>query len=83
MNVTELARRMKIPTNTLLDKLPEWGFDIGKRAIKIDDRQARRILRLWQDGEIFLEAAQKEKAKMTKVSDLLSEGVLDVKSLSG
>lgn len=48
MNVTELARRLRVPPNQLLDMLPELGFDIGRRAVKVDDRTAWRILEDWQ-----------------------------------
>jgi len=44
MNVTELARRLKLNTKDLLALLPELGFDIGKRAIKIDPRSVERII---------------------------------------
>ncbi|MFA6215293.1 MAG: translation initiation factor IF-2 [Patescibacteria group bacterium] len=47
MNVTELARKLKIPTKELLEILPVVGFDIGRRAIKIDDRQAQRVINSW------------------------------------
>lgn len=47
MNVTELARKLKIPTSELLDALPQLGFDIGRRAIKVDDRVADRIIQQW------------------------------------
>jgi len=47
MNVTELARRLKIPSKELLEVLPAVGFDIGRRAIKIDDRQAQKIVEKW------------------------------------
>ncbi|NUM25874.1 MAG: translation initiation factor IF-2 [Candidatus Buchananbacteria bacterium] len=47
MNVTELARKLKVPTKELLEILPVVGFDIGRRAIKIDDRQAARIVEQW------------------------------------
>src|SRR3989338_1837391 len=57
MNVTELARRLKIPSRELLEILPAVGFDIGRRAIKIDDRQAQRIVEQWPQ----LLAAYKEK----------------------
>lgn len=43
MNVTELARRLKIPTTALRDLIPSLGFDIGKKAIKIDERVAEQI----------------------------------------
>ncbi|MBU1037257.1 translation initiation factor IF-2 [Patescibacteria group bacterium] len=44
MNVTELARRLKMDTKELLEKLPELGFDIGKRAIKVDDLLVDKII---------------------------------------
>ena len=47
MNITELARRLKITTQELKDTLPRVGFDIGQRAIKVDDRTAQRIIREW------------------------------------
>lgn len=51
MNVSELSRRMKITTQELLDKLPSMGFDIGKRAIKVDDRMAYKIMEAWRIQE--------------------------------
>lgn len=47
MNVTELARQLKTTTDELFDKLPELGFDIGRRAIKVDDKIARQIIGVW------------------------------------
>src|SRR3989339_407147 len=47
MNVTELARKLKMTTNELFDALPRLGFDIGRRAIKIDDRVAYKIIVNW------------------------------------
>ncbi len=44
MNVTELARKLKTPTNELLEILPELGFDIGAKAIKIDDSLIDKII---------------------------------------
>lgn len=59
MNVSELARKLKISSKELLEILPEVGFDIGKRAIKIDNRQAQRIVQQWP----VLHAQYKEKMK--------------------
>ncbi|MDD5110038.1 MAG: translation initiation factor IF-2 [Patescibacteria group bacterium] len=47
MNVTELARRLRIDTRDLLVLLPQLGFDIGRRAIKVDDRVAMQIIQQW------------------------------------
>ena len=47
MNVTELARRLRMDTRDLLTLLPQLGFDIGRRAIKVDDRVAAKIIHQW------------------------------------
>ncbi len=47
MNVTELARRLRVTPQELLAKLPELGFDVGARAIKVDDRVADQIYKKW------------------------------------
>lgn len=49
MNVTELARKLNVSKNELLEILPVVGFGIGRRAIKIDNRQAQRIVKEWPD----------------------------------
>lgn len=51
MNITELARRLKIPTEQLKDELPKLGFDIGRRAIKIDDAVAQKVIKLWAERQ--------------------------------
>lgn len=48
MNVSELARNLKVTPQELLRTLPEIGFDIGARAIKIDSRTAQTIIRDWR-----------------------------------
>ena len=50
MNVTELARKLKIPTKELRQKLPELGFDIGPRAIKVPDTLVERIITAYQES---------------------------------
>ena len=50
MNVTELARRIRVTPQELLAKLPELGFDIGARAIKVDDRVADQIYKKWMEN---------------------------------
>jgi translation initiation factor IF-2 len=49
MNISELARRLRVSTEDLRSKLPELGFDIGGKAIKIPDRDAGRIMNAWQE----------------------------------
>ena len=57
MNVTELARRLRITPQELLAKLPELGFDVGARAIKVDDRVADQIYKKW------IEVARRERLR--------------------
>ncbi len=51
MNVTELARRLRVTPQELLAKLPELGFDVGARAIKVDDRMASQIYSKWLENQ--------------------------------
>ncbi|MDD5040277.1 MAG: translation initiation factor IF-2 [Patescibacteria group bacterium] len=46
MNVTELARRLRLPTREVRDLVPLLGFDVGKKAIKVDDRVALKIIEM-------------------------------------
>ena len=48
MNVSSLARQLKVTTNELLEKLPEIGFDIGAKAIKVDDSLVPKIIAAWK-----------------------------------
>lgn len=48
MNVTELARKLHIHPKELLEILPAYGFDIGKKAIKIDNKVAQQIIKKWR-----------------------------------
>ena len=67
MNVTELARRLRTNTKELLDILPGYGFDIGQKAIKIDDRTADLVMKKWKfikrdlDKKKQLELEEKKK----------------------
>ena len=47
MNVTELARALRISPQELRDLLPQMGFNIGQKAIKVDKATAKRIIREW------------------------------------
>ncbi|MFA4833774.1 MAG: translation initiation factor IF-2 [Patescibacteria group bacterium] len=47
MNVTELARILKVNPQELRDLLPQLGFHIGQKAIKIDNREAQKIIKEW------------------------------------
>ena len=68
MNVTDLARQLKVHPQKLLQILPEFGFDIGARAVKIDDRVAQRIQREWRRIKFILEDRErKEKEKQREL----------------
>lgn len=47
MNLSELARQLKVSPEVLRTKLPELGFDIGMRAIKIDDAVSEKVKKEW------------------------------------
>lgn len=48
MNITDLARRLRVPADELREKLPELGFDIGQKALKVPDRDVGRIMGAWK-----------------------------------
>lgn len=47
MNITELARVLRIPPQELRDLLPQLGFAIGQKAIKVDNNTAKKIIKDW------------------------------------
>jgi translation initiation factor IF-2 len=69
MNVSELARSLGVhPPQRLLSILPEFGFDVGARAVKIDDRVAEQIKKEWRRIKFVLE--NREKAEREKQKEL-------------
>jgi translation initiation factor IF-2 len=67
MNVSELARQLRIHPQKLLQVLPEFGFDVGAKAVKIDDRVAQQIQRDWKKIKYILERREKEEKEKQKV----------------
>lgn len=63
MNITELSRQLKVTSSELFDRLSELGFDIGRRAIKVDDKIAQKIIEAWK-------AKEKEKREMSKIAQI-------------
>ena len=47
MNITELARILKVSPFELRQLLPQMGFNIGNKAIKVDKMIAKKIIRGW------------------------------------
>ncbi len=68
MNITELARILKIPPQDLRDNLPKLGFDIGQKAIKIDNHTANKIIRSWSMLSRRLAARRAPEAKVKLVA---------------
>ncbi|MBU4370051.1 translation initiation factor IF-2 [Patescibacteria group bacterium] len=66
MNITELARRLKVTPNELKQNLPKLGFHIGPRAIQIPDKQAEKVIKIWQ------EKSEKEKV-LAKIKEKISQ----------
>jgi translation initiation factor IF-2 len=64
MNITELARRLRVRPQELQEKLPDLGFAVGKKAIKIDNRQAQRIMEAW--GEMMRKQRLAQKMEQQK-----------------
>jgi len=93
MNVTELARQLKVPTKELLEVLPELGFDIGKKAIKVDPAQAEKIKAAWADYQRKLraqehlrereEALAKKEQVIQEAGEIIIPPQITVRELSG
>ncbi|MBU0546485.1 translation initiation factor IF-2 [Patescibacteria group bacterium] len=66
MNVSELARKLRIHPQKLLQILPEFGFDIGARAVKIDDRVAQQIQREWRKIKYVIEERERQEREKEK-----------------
>ena len=73
MNVTELARILKVTPQELRDYLPQLGFDIGQKAIKINNNVANKIIREWPNIQREIakikEAAAKKQAQTIVAND--------------
>ncbi|HLD28362.1 MAG TPA: translation initiation factor IF-2 [Patescibacteria group bacterium] len=66
MNITELARQLKVTTEELFDILPQLGFDIGRRAIKVDNKIADRIAVAWKKF-------YKQELEMKRIAEIRGE----------
>ena len=67
MNITELARILRVSPFELRQLLPQMGFNIGQKAIKVDKMIAKKIIKNWpifmaqiEKQRIAEEAAKKE-----------------------
>ncbi len=71
MNVSELSRKLRVNTKELLEVLPGFGFDVGKKAIKFDDKIARKIIYIGEEIREKIEADKQAKLDEFKI---LNEG---------
>ena len=69
MNVTELARQLRINTKDMLEILPKFGFDIGARAIKVDNKVADQITRRWRFIKRDLDEKKRKEAEEQKLKE--------------
>lgn len=92
MNVSDLARRLKTTPHELLEKIPSLGFDVGRKAIKIDDVLAEKIFRKWTENErrerlrgtLLAGVAQgKEGAAMMEKKSVVLPPLMIVRDLAG
>jgi translation initiation factor IF-2 len=47
MNLTELARILRVTPFELKNLLPQMGFNVGQKAIKVDKMIAKKIIKNW------------------------------------
>jgi len=69
MNITELARRLKVTPNELKQNLPKLGFHIGPRAIQIPDKQAEKVIKIWQEKTEKESSLARIKEKISKENE--------------
>ena len=79
MNVSELARQLRIRPQEMLEILPQYGFDIGARAVKVDDKVAERIIREWRNIKRIMEekadtstTEEKNERRISKIKRMVS-----------
>jgi len=82
MNITELARKLGRTAQELKDILPGLGFDIGQRAIKVDDRLANKIIDeqkplMDNDTYFYTKLAKEKYLKWARVNLTMWENVLE------
>lgn len=75
MNISELARVLRINPQELRDLLPQMGFNIGQKAIKIDNNTARRIIREWPTLMKKIRAEQMAGQQTDKIQEDLAKAV--------
>lgn len=65
ISVSEIARKLKITNTELIEKAESLGFDIGKKAIKINENTANQIIEKIRE----FEKGKKGRDKMDKLKE--------------
>ncbi len=73
MNITELARILRITPQELRDYIPQFGFDIGQRAIKINRNTANKIIKKWP---VLRRQIEFQKRKKQEEEDLKKQATI-------
>lgn len=79
MNIAELARILRISPQELRDKLPLMGFHIGQKAIKVDTRTAKKIIKEWPILSRKLEMSQRAEAVRVANEPIVPQAKKEVK----
>ncbi len=69
MNVSELARQLRVHPREMLQVLPQYGFDIGMKAVKIDDKVAAQIVKQWKYIKRNLEEKKQKELEEKKLKE--------------
>ena len=79
MNISELARKLRVSTDELRAKLPELGFDIGAKAIKIPDKDAGRIMYAWRQYKkrAYLDKKRADQRARAERKAMVQEGTAE------
>ncbi len=80
MNLTELARILRVTPQELRDTLPQIGFDIGQKAIKVDNKTSQQILRNWR--RLTNDLRKKQEAELeAKRREMIASGEIQKKKI--
>ncbi len=77
MNISELARRLRANPEELREKLPMLGFDVGRKAIKVDDRLVNKIMEKWSE----MRKLDRLKVKYQREEKIKEEAIALVKTI--
>ena len=78
MNVTELARILRITPQELRDWMPRLGFDVGQKAIKINKNVANKIIKEWPILKKRIEREKRIKVEKDKEDRVKAQVVTSV-----